>query len=62
MSDEVKVEHKYYGYVNSWKETPQAVAACEAAGHVLERNDGGRCIIDFNCPICGIGYSVDSGD
>ncbi len=54
---------KNLGFVNGWKETPQIVSDCEAAGHKRRgTHDGTRCLSETFCDICNYKFSMDSGD
>lgn len=42
--------------------TPASYLACVAAGHERHEIKLGNCYHRYDCPTCGIRYTVDSGD
>lgn len=66
MPEEIKPKVQQLGWANGWKETPQIVLDCRAAGHrrsdvdVGPRNRGLDHVV--RCDICGYVYHYDSSD
>jgi hypothetical protein len=55
-------EIKDLGCVNSWKESPQIYKECCRLEHPMTIRNLGRCYNEYTCEICGIKYTIDSGD
>lgn len=55
-----------YGWANSWKKKPDAVAVCQKAGHKVSDNDIGPPMRGIHhvveCTICQYRYHYDSSD
>lgn len=54
-----KKETKHFGYMNSWKKTPQEILECHHKEVVTET---AKSVRRHACPICCFDYYIDSSD
>jgi transposase-like protein len=47
------------GLANDWATIPEIVKACT---HDKEREQIGKCLTRYTCPVCHFTYTRDSGD